>query len=80
MDRPQRNPSNDGDVVAINHEILYNTPEQIGIGAKPMSAARRKQLLALVDSIANLFDAYEVKGSEKCYVGRLCQSALEFNN
>lgn len=41
---------------------------------------RRLELIKLVEEIVIAFDRYKVTGPEKCYVGILCQAALELDN
>ena len=75
MDRPQRNPYEGGSTMAMPEPL-----GQIQGKSEGISPSRRKELLELVSRISDLFDEYRVRGYEKCYLGRVCQVILEFNN
>lgn len=75
MDRLQRNPYEGGSTMA-----MPESSGQIQGKSEGISPSRRKELLELVSRISDLFDEYRVRGYEKCYLGRVCQVILEFNN
>ena len=44
-----------------------------------MAADRRNELIQVARNCVMLFDSAHVTGAEQCYVGRLCQTMLEFH-
>ena len=60
----------------MREEVLYSAQRDPSSALR--SPRRREELTELAKKCCALFDKYEVKASEKCYVGRLCQAILEF--
>lgn len=75
MRRPQRNPE------AYPPPVHQLEVAQTAVGKSDYprrTAARRHELTQLALEACKLFDKYHVLPHEKCYVGRLCQTLLEF--
>ena len=72
------------DQSAINHNLL-------GLQAMPgvriatqanieLSHKRRVELLDAITQISRVFEQFKINGSERCLVGQLCQTLLQFRN
>ena len=47
---------------------------------KPIDHNRRLQLINAVGDISKIFEIYEITADERCLVGQLCQTLLQFRN
>ena len=53
---------------------------QLSLRTRPIDHKRRAQLLAVVTEVSKIFEKYEITGDERCLVGQLCQTLLQFRN